>query len=183
MDRYQFEGYMSDYIENSLSIAKRKEFEQYLAEHPESKEQVEAVRSTILQLKTLPTIKTSDDFMVKLQQRVTKQRNVIPIQKTNRKPLIFGFTPITAGMMSLVVLAIVFVGYELMPSGSSNPIAIPSQITTNSVMSAPVNQPSVQPKTMESTLAAAQEDSSIIEKDLQQISPALEEKINYVKTQ
>jgi len=183
MDRYQFEGYMSDYIENSLSIAKRKEFEQFLAEHPESKEQVQAVRSTILQLKTLPTVKTSDEFMVKLQQRVAKQRNVIPIQQTNRKPLIFGFTPIAAGMMSLVILAIVFVGYELMPSGSSNPIAIPSQITTNSVMSAPVNQPSALPATMESTLAAAQDDSTNIDRDLQQISPALEEKINYVKTQ
>ena len=50
MDSYQLEGYISDYIENSLSIAKRKEFEKFLAEHPESKEQVEAVRSTISQL-------------------------------------------------------------------------------------------------------------------------------------
>lgn len=183
MDRYQFEGYMSDYIENALSIAKRKEFEKFLAEHPESKEQVEAVRSTILQLKTLPTVKTSDDFMVKLQQRVSKQRNMIPIQQINRKPLIFGFTPITAVMMSLVLLAIVFVGYELMPIGSSNPIVIPSQITTNNVMSAPMSQLPLLPANTESTLAAAQEDSSIIDKDLQQISPALEEKINYVKTQ
>ncbi len=62
MDRYQFEGYISDYIENTLSIAKRKEFELFLEEHPESKEQVEAVRSTILQLKNLPVAKTSDDL-------------------------------------------------------------------------------------------------------------------------
>ncbi len=70
MDRYQFEGYISDYIENSLSIAKRKEFEKFLTEHPESKEQVTAVHSTMLQLKRLPPAKTSDDFMVKLQKRV-----------------------------------------------------------------------------------------------------------------
>ena len=183
MDRYQFEGYISDYIENSLSIAKRKEFEHFLAEHPESKEQVEAVRSIILQLKALPAVKTSDDFMVKLRQRVAKRRDAVYVQHDKHKPMIFGFTPLTAGMMSLVVLAIVFVGYELMPSGSSNPIAIPPQITTNNVMSAPANLAPMIPVKTESAIAEVQDDSSIIEKDLQQISPELEDKINYVKTQ
>ena len=183
MDRYQFEGYISDYIENNLSIAKRKEFEQFLAEHPESQEQIEALRSIILQLKTLPTVKTSDEFMVKLQQRVDKQRDVVTVQHDKRKSMIFGFTPLTAGMMSLVILAIVFVGYELMPNGSSNTIAIPAQITTNNVLSAPVNPPPMTPVKTESAIAEVQEDSSLIEKDLQQISPELEEKINYVRTQ
>ncbi len=183
MDRYQFEGYISDYIENSLSIAKRKEFEQFLAEHPESNEIVETVRLTISQLKKLPTVKTSDEFMVKLQQSVAKQRDADPIQMEKRKPMIFGFTPLTASMMSLVVLAIVFVGYELMPSGSANPIAIPPQITTNNVISAPANLVPAIPVNTESAIVELQEDSSIIEKDLQKINPALEERINYVRTQ
>jgi len=180
MDRYQLEGYISDYIENSLSIAKRKEFEKFIAEHPESKEQVEAVRSTISQLKNLSMVKTTDEFMVKLQQRIAKQRDVIPLQMEKRKPMIFGFTRLTASMMSLVVLAIVFVGYELMPVGSSNPIAIPPQITTNNVMSAPINSAPVIPVNIESAIAEAQEDSSVIEEDMQHISPELEGKINYV---
>jgi hypothetical protein len=100
-----------------------------------------------------------------------------------RKPMIFGFTPLTASMMSLVVLAIVFVGYELMPVGSSNPIAIPPQITTNNVMSAPVNSTPVMPVNIESAIAEAQEDSSVIEEDMQHISPQLEGKIKYVGTQ
>ena len=183
MDRYQFEGYISDYIENSLSIAKRKEFERFLAEHPESKEQVEEVRSTMLQLKNLPAVKTSDDFMMRLQERVVTQHNVVPLRQRNHKPLILGFTPLTATMMSLVVLAIVFVGYELMPSGSSNPIAIPPQITTNNVMPVPVNTSPVTPVNTELATAEVEDDSTIIEKDLQQISPELESKINYVKTQ
>jgi hypothetical protein len=183
MDRYQFEGYISDYLENSLSIAKRKEFEQFLAEHPKSKEQVVAVRLTISQLKKLPAIKTSNEFNIKLQERIARQRDINPVQLKKRKPMIFGFTPLTASMMSLVVLAIVFVGYELMPSGSPNPIAIPPQITTNSAMSTPVNSAPVIPVNIESTIAETQEDSSIIEEDLQHIDPQLEEKINYVKTQ
>ena len=182
MDRYQFEGYISDYIENSLSIAKRKEFEQFLVENPESKEMVESIRSTISQLKQLPAVKTSDDFMAKLQERVAKQRDVIPPQPENRRPLIFGFTLLAAGMMSLVVLAIVFVGYELMPSGS-NTMAIPPQITTNNVMPAPMNSTQMKSVNTESVMADAQEDSSLIEEELQQISPELESKINYVRTQ
>jgi len=182
MDRYQFEGYISDYIENSLSIAKRKEFEQFLLENPESKKMVESIRSTMSHLKHLPGVKTSDDFVAKLQERVAKQRDVIPVQHGNRKPLIFGFTPLTAGMMSLVVLAIVFVGYELMPSGS-NPIAVPPQITTNNVMPNPVNYNQVTPVNAESAIAELQEDSSQVEEDIQQISPELEGKINYVRTQ
>ncbi len=86
-------------------------------------------------------------------------------------------------MMSLVVLAIVFVGYELMPSGSSNPIAIPPQITTNNVMPVPVNTSLVTSVNNELATADLEDDSTIIEKDLQQISPELESKINYVKTQ
>ncbi|MFC1565590.1 anti-sigma factor family protein [Candidatus Neomarinimicrobiota bacterium] len=183
MDRYQLEGYISDYIENSLSIAKRKEFEKFLVEHPESKEQVEAVRSTISQLKNLSAVKTSDEFMVKLQQRIAKQRDVIPLQMEKRKPMIFGFTPLTASMMSLVVLAIIFVGYELMPVGSSTPIAIPPQITTNSVMPTSVNPTPVTTTNIEPAIAEAQEDSSVIEEDMQNISPQLEGKINYVGTQ
>ena len=183
MDRYQFEGYISDYIENNLSIAKHKEFEQFLAEHPESNELVETVRSTILHLKNLPAVKTSDKFMVNLQQRVSEQSDVITVPLEKQKPMIFGFTPLTASMMSLVVLAIVFVGYELMPNGSPNSIAIPPQITTNNVMSTPVNSAPVMPSNIESAIAEAQEDSSVVEEELQQISPQLEEKINYVRTQ
>lgn len=193
MDRYQFEGYISEYIENNLSIAKRKEFEQFLAEHPKAQEQVDAVKSTLLQLRNLPVVKTSAEFMEKLQQRVAAQRDVAPILKQEqRKSLIFGFTPLTATMMSLVVLAIVFVGYELLPTGT-NPVAIPQQMSTNMVVpvptnTAPVNSAPVLSAPMmsvspDAAIAEAQEDSSAIEKELQNISPNLEDKINLVKTQ
>ena len=124
--------------------------------------------------------------MEKLQSRVASQSDVIPVQQETRRPLIFGFTPLTATMMSLVMVAIVFVGYELLPSGSSSPVAVPQQeMSTNSMISvpAPVNTtPSLQ-KNASSVVAAAEEDSSAFEEDLPQISPALEDKINYVKTQ
>ncbi|MEE8341142.1 MAG: hypothetical protein V3R52_03500 [Candidatus Neomarinimicrobiota bacterium] len=182
MDRYQFEGYISDYIENTLSIAKRKDFDEYLDEHPESRKQVEEVHSIISQLKALPKVKTSENFMTKLQQRVNEQRDVVSVLDGKRKPMIFGFTRLTAGMMSLVILAIMFVGYELMPNGSSNPVAVPQQISTNNVLPVPEKSGPVTPANTETAIAEAQDDSSLIEEDLQKISPELEEKINYVRT-
>jgi anti-sigma factor RsiW len=183
MDRYQFEGYISDYIENALSIAKRKEFEQFMADNPEAKEQVNAVRNTILSLNHLPQVKTSAEFMDKLQSRVTQQRDVVQVEQVSRKPLIFGFTPLTATMMSLVVLAIVFVGYELMPTGATSPMAIPTQVTTNNILPNPVHTAPITNVNAESVVADAQEDSSFMNDELPQNSPDFEDRINYVKTQ
>jgi len=184
MDRYQFEGYISDYIENALSIAKRKEVEQYLAENPEAKEQIEAVRKTIQSLNHLPQVKTSADFMEKLQARVALQSDVIPAEQERRRPLIFGFTPLTASMMSLVVLAIVFVGYELLPTNTGSPVAIPTQVTTNNVLPSP-NPANLVPSTVvntESVVAEAQDDSSFVEDESPQNRPDFEDRINYVGT-
>ena len=183
MDRYQFEGYISDYIENALSIAKRKEFEQFMAENPEAKEQVNAVQNTILSLNRLPQVKTSAAFMDKLQSRVAQQRDVIPVEQTSRRPLIFGFTPLTATMMSLVVLAIVFVGYELMPTGTISPMAIPTQVTTNNILPNPVRTTPITNVNAKSAVADAQEDSSYMNDETPQNRPDFEDRINYVKTQ
>ena len=53
MNRYEFEDLISDYIENSLSLSKRKEFENYLTEDPEAQSLVDHVRSTIDQLRNI----------------------------------------------------------------------------------------------------------------------------------
>ena len=50
MDRYQFEDLISAYIENELSLSKRKEVESYLAENP-SKEKL--IKQVSLNMKTL----------------------------------------------------------------------------------------------------------------------------------
>lgn len=183
MDRYQFEGYISDYIENALSISKRKEFEQYLTEHPEAKEQVDAVKGAINSLKSLPKVSTSPEFMSNLKTRIAQHPDVLPIEQKSKRPLIFGFTPITATMMSLVVLAIVFVSYELLPTGTTSPVAIPSQITSNSVLPKTTNTQPVTPVSTQSTVAEAEDDSSLNSDELLREQPDFDDKINYVRTQ
>ena len=43
MNRYQFEDLISEYIENKLTLSKRKEFEGYMVEHPDSRALVDII--------------------------------------------------------------------------------------------------------------------------------------------
>lgn len=183
MDRYQFEGYISDYIENALSISKRKEFEKYMAENHEAKAQVDAVRNTVQNLNNLPQVKTSSEFMDKLKSRIAQHPDIAVIEQKSRRPLIFGFTPLTATMMSLVVLAIIYVGYELFPNGTSSSLAIPTQVTTNSVLPSANTINPVTPVNNGSVMAEAEKDSSDQDVETAKDRPNFDDRINYVKTQ
>jgi len=183
MDRYQFEDEISEYIENNLSIAKRKEFEQYLSKHPEAKEQVNSVHSTIKILKKLPVVKTSSSFNYNLRQKLSAQSDVKSIPQRKSAPNLFGFTPLTVGMMAFVLIAIVFVGIELIPSRTSNSVAIPQQTAKNNLLPMPTKSIPIQSNTNHTIAADLEEDSTATENDLNNNNPNFEDKINYVKTQ
>ena len=70
MDYNKFEDRISDWIENSMDIKERKEFEQFLTENPEYQKKVDSVRKTINIMKTTPSLKTSENFDKKLQDRI-----------------------------------------------------------------------------------------------------------------
>ena len=53
MNRYQFEDLISDYLENSLSLTKRKEFELYLSKNPGAADLVNQVRNNMLEIKSV----------------------------------------------------------------------------------------------------------------------------------
>ena len=44
MERYKFEDLISDYIENKLPVAKRKEVEAFMEDNPAAKKQMESIR-------------------------------------------------------------------------------------------------------------------------------------------
>ena len=56
MDRYQFEDLISAYIENELSLSKRKEVESYLAENPLEEKLIKQVSLNMKTLKNSPKI-------------------------------------------------------------------------------------------------------------------------------
>lgn len=163
MDRYQFEDLISAYIENTLTVPQKKEFEQRLKTDPQLAQTVEAVRQVMSALKTSPQVKTSSDFMLRLQRRIARER-FKPTQSvpTNRRPgdfRILGFKPAYAGLMVALVVAVVFIGKDLLPT-SGGVETVPPQMTAKVAPppSKKANLPTVQ--TGSDLLANEEEDSS-----------------------
>jgi len=162
MDRYQFEDLISAYIENTLTIPQKRKFEQYLNTNPQLVETVESVRQVMRALKTSPQVKTSSDFMLRLQQRIARERTK-PIQSIpTRSPgdfRILGFKPAYAGLMVALVVAVLFVGTELLPP-SSGVEAVPPRMTAKVTPQPSVNANLPTLQTESNLLANEEEDSS-----------------------
>ncbi len=140
MDRYQFEDNISNYIENSLTLNKRKEFEEYMESNPDAVELVERVRSTMGAMKSLPKVNSSSDFMDKLLNRIEIEKNRSP-QIHKPQQTVFGFTPLYASLMSVVIVGLVFVGLSMIPESTQNSgVVTPTHFTGKSEMSQPVQQ-------------------------------------------
>jgi len=116
MDRYQFEDLISDYLENTLNLAQRKDFESYLKSHSEAKLLVENIQKAKDTLSSLPKQSTSPAFMKNLNKRLSVERmkKVAPIQKSY-----FGFTPLYASVMAGLMFAFIFVSIEIFQPGES----------------------------------------------------------------
>jgi len=133
MNRYQFEDLISDYLENKLPIAKRKEFEAFMEANPEAKDQLESIRSLMKSMKKLPEVRTSDQFTAKLMKRVEFEKNRPSAKKyvatTVGSKTYFGFTPVYATVMTALVVAFVVVGMQLVPKTNNNSTVLPTSIT------------------------------------------------------
>ncbi len=179
MDRYQFEDLISDYIENQLNLSKRREFEQYLNAHPDAKELVDSVRSTMVSLHNLSPVKTSPDFMNKLRRRIEQERSR-PTYPTPTRNTIFGFTPLYAGLMVTMLIALVYVGVELIPT--VEPTNLPSsapQFTTATPERNAHTVPSVTRD--ENAIVGVEEDSLQSEDQPPRKDFELGDRIQYVK--
>ena len=119
MDYNKFEDRISDWIENSMDIKERKEFEQFLTENPEYQKKVDSVRKTINIMKTTPSLKTSEDFDKKLQDRI----NALSEDKKTSSG-IMGFSRQNFVYLTLSVFCIFMLSaYLLQPSQSNYFIA------------------------------------------------------------
>ena len=120
MNRYQFEDLISEYIENSLSLKKRKEFETYMQAHPESVIKVDEVRQTMKILNSIKKVSVSDNFNDELILKIKEKNNsdnFLPKQS------LFGFKPIHASMMTGLFIALFFISFQLIDTLS--PVSSP----------------------------------------------------------
>ena len=159
MNRYQFEDLISEYIENELSLSKRKEFEAYLEENPDARGLVESIQTNMVQMKTIRKVRVSPDFNDRLLARIQSDHTRLDIPITSQRT-IFGFTPIYASLMTGLVIAFVFVSMQLVLPADSG---IPSQTQFYAEDSVPsLSNPLFQNvKNLTPDLADAEADSSL----------------------
>ena len=112
MNRYQFEDLISEYIENELSLSKRKEFETYLEENPDARSLVDSVRYTMDTMRSLPKVKANKKFNERLMTRI-KSNIDWNDQPMSSKGTIFGFTPIHASLMTGLMIVFIFISMQL----------------------------------------------------------------------
>ena len=74
MNSYEFEEKISSYIEGDLKYSEVKEFELLMNSNSELKEKVESVRNMINDLNNLEEVKTSNNFINNLHNRIDSQK-------------------------------------------------------------------------------------------------------------
>ncbi len=161
MDRYQFEDLISDYIENNLLMNQRKEFETYLGNHPEAKEQVESVKQLMGSMKSMPVIETSKSFGDNLYKRIAAEKEAKSVVKTTRS--FAGYTPLMAGLSAVAVIAIVVLGLEFVPV-NTNQAGFQPYMAEGKELNTPVDNKLLQ----DELLAEADDDSTEIDVTNQQ---------------
>ncbi len=125
MDYNKFEDRISDWIENTMDIRDRKEFEEFLAENPEYRSKVDSVRNTINIMKAAPSLSTSKDFDKKLQDRINLLSN-----NDKSSTDILGFSKQNFAFLTFSLLCIFMLSaYLLQPSQSNYFIADENVVT------------------------------------------------------
>ena len=109
MDRYQFEDLISAYIENELSLSKRKEVESYLAENPLEEKLIKQVSLNIKTLKNSPKIVAKENFNKRLLERIKSENPNLALRSKGEKTL-YGFSVFHASILisSFAVLLMLF---------------------------------------------------------------------------
>ena len=138
MNRYEFEAAISAYIENDLNLSERQAFESYMDSNPDSKVLVNNILSTMQSVKGLNDLKTSSAFMSNLFKRIELEKNR-PSKRIVERPAksIFGFTPLYASLMAVLVASFIGVGVNLWPDNSLSENTTPA--FTGNITSTPAN--------------------------------------------
>ena len=120
MNRYEFEDKISDYLDNNLNISERQAFEKYVKESKDAEILLNSVKHTIELVRKQSDIKTSENFMLKLSDRIKsyKKTPLKSIKRDNRN-FIFGFSPKNSALMGVFVFSFVYLLLNIAPEANS----------------------------------------------------------------
>ena len=130
MDYNKFQDRISDWIENTMDIRDRKEFEKFLAENPEYQSEVDLVRNTIDIMKAAPSLSTTKDFDKKLQDRINLLRN-----NDKSHTDILGFSKQNFAFLTLSLLCIFMLSVYLLQPSQSNYFVIDEDVDSQELNS------------------------------------------------
>jgi len=119
MDYNKFEDRISDWIENSMDIKERREFEKFLKDNPQYQSKIDSVRDAIISMNNTPSLKVSEDFDKNLNSKIKA------LDKTNKASTgIFGFSRQNFAYLTFSVMCIFMLSaYLLQPSNSAYLVA------------------------------------------------------------
>ena len=157
MNRYQFEDLISSYIENEITLSKRKEFERYLKDNPDSEELVSAIKGNIVKLNQIPRLKVKSSFNNTLKNKIDDLNSNPRLGKD--KNLIFGFSPLNASFLFGLSIAFIVISFQLINPNFDYQQASESQFVNNELSKDII--PSKNPnKVIDSNLVDIKEDTS-----------------------
>jgi anti-sigma-K factor RskA len=148
-----------DYIENNISMSQRKQVEADLEENPEAKQKVESVKQVMASMKSMPGVSTSVGFMNNLNKRIAAEKEASSVVKTARS--FTRYTPLMASLSAVVVVAVVMLGFEFMPEGSSQTTLSPTMAEQQLD-----DLPEMPAQTQDSMLAESEDDSTDYDGDI-----------------
>ena len=119
MDYNKFEDRISDWIENSMDIKERREFEKFLKDNPQYQSKIDSVRDAIISMNNTPSLKVSENFDKNLNSKIKA------LDKTNKASTgIFGFSRQNFAYLTFSVMCIFMLSaYLLQPSNSAYLVA------------------------------------------------------------
>ena len=119
MDYNKFEDRISDWIENSMDIKERREFEKFLKDNPQYQSKIDSVRDAIISMNNTPSLKVSENFDKNLNSKIKA------LDKTNKASTgIFGFSRQNFAYLTFSLMCIFMLSaYLLQPSNSAYLVA------------------------------------------------------------
>ena len=157
MNRHQFEDLISSYIENEITLSKRKQFERYMKDNPNSVELVSAIKNNIKKLNQVPRIKVKSSFNDNLKSKIDDLNSNPKIGKAN--DLIFGFSPLNASFLSGLCIAFIVITFLLINPNFTYQKTSQSKIANNGLSNNLTTSRSPN-KVIDSDLANVEEDTS-----------------------
>lgn len=157
MNRYQFEDLISSYIDNEITLSKRKEFERYMKDNPDSEKMVSTIKGNIVKLNQIPRLKVKSSFNDTLKSKIDDLNSSLRLGKDRN--LIFGFSPLNASLLSGLFICFIIITFQLINPNFDYQQTSESQFVNNELSKDIIPSNNFN-KVIDSDLADVKEDTS-----------------------